>query len=121
MTTSRNLIFPDRKKPRQIWDIEAEKFAWIDFFWSTVGRSGEVGHDIELIYEKMQNKREFKELLYSLTDGVSRRCGLPGWIGVTIAKILTVILGGAVDRITGSESTHVDHVLSEGVRNGLVE
>ncbi len=121
MTTLRNLIFPGRKKPRQIWDIEAENFAWIDFFWSTMGRSGEVGHDIELIYEKMQNKREFKELLYSLADGVSRRLGLPGWIGVTIAKILTLIFSGSVGRITGSERTHVDHVLSEGVRNGLVE
>ena len=42
MTTLKNLIFPklETRHPK-IWDLESENFAWIDFFWSTLGRSGE--------------------------------------------------------------------------------
>jgi hypothetical protein len=51
MSRLRTMIFPDREPLRHVWDIEGEDFAWIDFFWSTMGRSGEVGKDVERLYE----------------------------------------------------------------------
>ena len=41
MTTLRNLIIADRRPPVHVWDIEAENFAWIDLFWSAMGRCGD--------------------------------------------------------------------------------
>ena len=66
MTYLKNLIFPKLEDvPRKVWDLESENFAWIDFFWSTLGRSGEVGQDVEIIYEKMQSEEQFRKLLNS--------------------------------------------------------
>jgi len=77
MSTLRKLIFGTRM-PDNVWDIEAQNFAWIDFFWSTMGRSGEVGQDVEVIYEKMQDPDEFKELLSGMVDNLARLYNLPG-------------------------------------------
>lgn len=115
----RNLIFPNRKKPKQIWDIEAENFAWIDFFWSTMGRSGEAGQDIELIYEKMQDSEQFKKLLYNLADNLAKKYDLPGWGDVMEAKIAKWVFNAMVDKITGTERTQIDRALSQDAEKGL--
>lgn len=119
MSTLRNLIFADREKPRHIWDIEAENFAWIDFFWSTMGRSGEAGRDIELIYEKMQDRDQFKELLYNLADNLARKYDLPGWGDMMEAQILKWVFSGMVDRVVGTERTQTDRPLSKEAERGL--
>jgi hypothetical protein len=46
MTGLRSTLFPDRAEPDTIWELESENFAWVDFFWSTLGRSGEFGADV---------------------------------------------------------------------------
>ena len=119
MSTLKNLIFPDREKPKQIWDIEAENFAWIDFFWSTMGRSGEIGQDIELIYEKMQDREQFKKFLYTLAENLAKKYDLPGWGDVMEAKIIKWIFDKMVDKITGTERTQTDRILSKDAEKGL--
>lgn len=42
---------------------EQENFAWIDFFWSMLGRSGLVGQDVGLVYEKMQDAARFGDFV----------------------------------------------------------
>lgn len=79
ITTLRTLAFANRREPSTIWGIEAENFAWIDFFWSMLGRSGGAGRDIELVYEKMQDPEQFKAFLYDLIDNLARKYDLPGW------------------------------------------
>ena len=37
------MLFPGSRIPPEIWNLEAENFAWIDFFWSTLGRSSSRG------------------------------------------------------------------------------
>ena len=118
MSTLRNLIFPDREKPRQIAEIVAENFAWIDFFWSTMGRSGAAGQDIELIYEKMQDREQFKKLLYTLADNLAKEYDLPGW-DVATAKILKWVFSAMVNKIVGTERTQVDRPLSKDAEKGL--
>ncbi|MGO9175038.1 MAG: metallophosphoesterase [Desulfobaccales bacterium] len=53
MTTLKDCIFPQQRPTEmKVWDLEAENFAWIDFFWSTLGRSGDWGKDVEIIYRQ---------------------------------------------------------------------
>jgi hypothetical protein len=119
MSTLKTMIFPDRKKPTHVWDIEAENFAWIDFFWSTMGRSGEVGEDIELIYEKMQDPEQYKKLLSNLADSLARQHDLPGWGDRMEARILQWILHAAVNRVAGMERHQTGGPLSPGAEKGL--
>lgn len=119
MSAISNLLFPDREEPRQIWDIEAENFAWIDFFWSTLGRSGQVGQHIELIYEKMRDSEQFKKLLYTLANNLAKKYDLPGWGDVMEAQILKGIFSIAVDKVTGMERAETDHLLSQDAEKGL--
>ncbi|TGN09430.1 metallophosphoesterase [Leptospira ilyithenensis] len=66
MSTMNTTIFPNQKMPEMIWDIEKENFAWIDFFWSAMGRSGNAGKGVELIYDKMTDEKKFSELLENI-------------------------------------------------------
>ena len=118
MSFLRNLMFPDREKPLHIWDIEAENFAWIDFFWSTMGRSGGAGKDVELIYEKMQDKEAFKKMLNGIVDSLADEYDLPGW-DLATAKILKHLVSQAVDRIMDRERARSDGPLSDEAEEGL--
>jgi UDP-2,3-diacylglucosamine pyrophosphatase LpxH len=72
MTTLRTIFFPHRKVPEKIWEVESENFAWIDFFWSTLGRSGDVGADMELIYDKLQSDAALKKLMANLAKAFAK-------------------------------------------------
>ena len=119
MTNLQGMIFPDQKPPQQVWNIEAENFAWIDFFWSSMGRSGKVGQDVELIYEKMQDKEEFKKLLYNLANSLAKKYDLPGWGDAMEAQFLKWGFSFLVDKFMGTERGHVDQVLSQDAEKGL--
>ena len=79
MTTFRSMLFPDRAEPDMIWDLESENFAWVDFFWSTLGRSGDFGSDVELIYDKLQTDVQLKKLVSNLAEGITTQHSLP-WV-----------------------------------------
>ena len=119
MTILRDLILSDRQKPVHVWDIEAENFAWIDFFWSTMGRSGDVGEDVELIYEKIQDVEQFKELLYGLADNLLKKYISSGLIEKAELQALKWIISALVDKAQGSEKTRTDSLLSEDAEEGL--
>lgn len=72
MSTVKTYIFPNQSIPEDIWDIEKENFAWIDFFWSTMGRSGQVGKGAELIYDKMTDEKKFSELLHNIAVKITQ-------------------------------------------------
>ena len=72
MSTIKSYIFPNQTVPEDIWDIEKENFAWIDFFWSTMGRSGQVGKGVELIYDKMTDEKKFAELLHNIAVKITQ-------------------------------------------------
>jgi len=102
MSTLKTWIFPEREKPRQVWHIEQENFAWIDFFWSTLGRSGEVGQDVGLIYHKLQSEEQVKELVYNVVNGIDKDYNLPGIDSIAAAS-LKLILGIIVKKLIDLE------------------
>ena len=63
ITTAMDFLFPDRGETKFIYQIETENFAWIDFFWSSLGRSGGAGKNVELVYNKMLNRKNFEKLI----------------------------------------------------------
>jgi hypothetical protein len=124
MTTIKNLVF-NRGKPNQpmppiqIWDLEAENFAWIDFFWSTMGRSGDVGKDIGIFYEKMQDPGGFKKLLYNLAENLIAEANPPWWAAGAEKEVVKWIISIVIDRIGKTENLQTEKVLSQDAEKGL--
>lgn len=119
MSTMKNLIFPDSEKSSYIWNIEAENFAWIDFFWSTMGRSAGAGKDVEVIYEKMHDKEAFKRVLYNMAESLAEKYNLPGWGDVMEGTILKLILSGLVEKAFDLEKIKGGKPLSKEGEKGL--
>ncbi|MBE9531222.1 MAG: metallophosphoesterase [Proteobacteria bacterium] len=61
--------------PSKIWEIEGENFAWVDFFWSAMGRSKGAGEEIERIYERMLNKEGRSQLANMLAKTIAANVG----------------------------------------------
>lgn len=84
--------------PERIDDIEAENFAWIDFFWSTLGRSGEAGEKLETIWELLQSEKGRKNLIEILSKGLAKELDIPVIPGDFLEeKILKIILNFLVN------------------------
>ena len=113
MSTLKSLIFPRRKLPQHVWDIEVENFAWIDFFWSALGRSGEVGEEVEIIYEKMQDPEQFGKILGTLSQSIRKRYGFWHYLAAFILRFYLL------RKMTGRERLKVDTLLSNDARKGL--
>ena len=78
MSTLRFLMFGDEDLEERLDDIEALNFAWIDFFWSTMGRSGRMGAGIELLYEVLsQRPEQLRDYADSIARGAARKWDIP--------------------------------------------
>ncbi len=123
MSELASMIF---KKPRAstIGDIEAENFAWVDFFWSTMGRSGDIGPLVEQIYislgEKSARDQIIQNFVSNLYDRLSKKYRFVKLLPFKKA-ILTWILKKIADWIIKRERTQADKLLSDDAKNGLKE
>lgn len=118
MSTFKHLCL-DRKMPTTIEDIETENFAWIDFFWSTMGRSGEAGEAIETIYEYMCRKKHFEKLASQFVKNLDKEYNLPGWDWLD-AKLLEKILHWLAGKFSSKrERADTTETLSEDTENRL--
>ncbi|HEY0545784.1 MAG TPA: metallophosphoesterase [Pyrinomonadaceae bacterium] len=79
MSDLRCMMFPTQGMPCSVYDIESQNFAWIDFFWSTMGRSGEVGVDVERVYDALQSEKAVKQVVANIAEGLDKKFDLPGW------------------------------------------
>ena len=120
MSGLKDVFFPAAAAGSDL-DLEAENGAWVDFFWSTLGRSGAVGQDVELIYDKMQDRREFDQLLDRLAAALAVRV-LPGWTWCAGPKraVLRLILHHlAAGHFKQRENQESEEVLSARSQAGL--
>jgi len=120
MSRLRDIFFPGRAGPDKIWDLEAENGAWVDFFWSTLGRSGGVGTGIGLIYAKMQNETQFDKLLENLARSITPQ--LPSWLRLLpLPKrwLITKVLEHTVGQLATREVHETDTALSADAAAGL--
>jgi len=119
MTEFMSWVFPGRGEPAEIWDIEKENFAWIDFFWSTMGRSGQAGSDVEVIYEALPVEKARNKLISNLCTSLTKMSNLPGWEEWIEGKFLEKFLNFLADHIINSERSQTAEVLSADARTGL--
>lgn len=119
MSTMRRLMFPKAEKPELTWDFEAENFAWIDFFWSTMGRSGAVGTDVEIIYDKLTNQSQLKLLISNLASGLANRPGRAGWKNWMEARLLKKVFNLVLFAAAHAERTETDDYLTPDAKKGL--
>ena len=119
MSKAKAALFPKQPLGNEIWDWESDNFAWIDFFWSTLGRSGSAGQDVGLIYDMLQDDSAIRLLAKEIG-------GLAGDRGPHLTRPITKWLGreasrGLVDVVKSTERHHTGAILSEVSRKGLME
>ncbi len=119
MSTLNTMFFPDRKKPKVVWELEAENFAWVDFFWSTMGRSGDVGQDIDLFYAKLQDKQQVKKLIANFSNSWLEKSNHLKRIEGLEARGVEWLLDFVLTRLFPLEKSHTEHVLSPDAQRGL--
>lgn len=113
-------LFPKRIKPKSIEDLERQNFAWIDFFWSSMGRQGEVGEDVERIYYSLNNPKELRKMLVNLAESC-----IPdetGFIGNILSSYLSdKAIEWLIKIIVERERCSHDGYLSNEAADGLYE
>lgn len=119
MSKAKAALFPKQPLGNEIWDWESDNFAWIDFFWSTLGRSGSAGQDVGLIYDMLQDDSAIRLLVEEIG-------GLAGDRGPRITRPIARWLGreaggDLVDIVRATERHHTQAILSEASRKGLME
>jgi hypothetical protein len=82
MTTLKDTLYPDQRTlgSEDIETLEEENFAWIDFFWSTLGRSGQVGTDMGMIYADLTSPADIDGLVSNLTAAMLAKGKGPAWL-----------------------------------------
>jgi UDP-2,3-diacylglucosamine pyrophosphatase LpxH len=114
-----NLLMFDRPLPRDVWQLEADNFAWIDFFWSSLGRSGDVGQDVNRLYDMLQSEKAVQRLGLTLASAIAARA--PGgrarrWLTTKIMRDLMTHLAHRAARL---ERHHPTEPLSANAQRGL--
>lgn len=120
MSNLNQLVF-DRAVPRDARQLEAENFAWIDFFWSSLGRSGDVGQDVGRLYDMLQSQPAMQSLGLTLAAAIAERA--PGgrarrWM---TARVMRDLMTHLVERAGRLERHHPAAPLSTNAQQGLQE
>ena len=100
--------------------IERENWAWVDFFWGSMGRSTRTGALIEKLYDSMQDPRAVQAMLGGLALSVTQHqspllARIEGWgIRRVVGRIVT-------NKLHERERNNADEVLGGGSRRGLAQ
>ena len=118
MTSFAAAVFPEQKRPLTMETLEIENYAWVDFFWSTLGRSGIVGQDINLIYDKLQDAGAVDQMLKNIAghEVHKQKSALRRWFE---KKALMIILKMTLGHMAANERNEPDVVLTPDALGGL--
>ena len=121
MSRLKTLVIPDRRIPTDVWGIETENGPWINFFWSSLGNAGQVGEDLETIYQKLQNPDEVAELVSNALLNLIDRESIGKERGSSFGLQTALKLGVSplVHSICGRERSKSKGVLSEESEEAL--
>ncbi|HXW82638.1 MAG TPA: metallophosphoesterase [Acidimicrobiales bacterium] len=120
MSQLKSMLYPDQ--PRDLNDVtvwEEENFAWIDFLWSTLGRSGQVGSDLGLIYADMATPTDMDTLASNLTAALLKKGAGPDWLHKVEGAVINSIVKHETVRNVRSERGTTTTTLSPKGQAGL--
>jgi hypothetical protein len=105
MSRLRDILYPGQRQaaPADIERLEEENFAWIDFFWSTLGRSGQVGTDMGLIYADLTSPDDIDALVSNLTSALLAKGKGPAWLHPAERWVLNAIFKREANHVARSE------------------
>lgn len=120
VSTTMGILF-DLPAPKDAWELEAQNFAWVDFFWSTLGRSGSAGADVNLTYDYLQSPRATEQLVDNLVRGLSHNFdhGVMRHMSVPLEEMLRISLDRVAHHVIARERRHTEHVLRDDTEDGL--
>jgi len=116
-----DLLNIDCDMPSDVQLIESENFAWIDFLWSALGRSGEVGALTETLYEHMLDEGQMNIFISKVAKNLSKKYDLIGWHDLMEEKILKSALEFVFSRISGGERSLKDMPLGQQTEKGMAQ
>ena len=113
ISLTRQAIHPEIQLPSTIEEIEQENFAWIDFLFSMLGRSGKAGVDVELIMKIMGNPNSSEKEIDILSDRVAEKLDFPFIPFNFLEKYLTKTLIKRISKKANYERGNEEFVCSE--------
>lgn len=118
MSEFARLFAPHARMPGDAETLERENWPWIDFFFSSMTRSGKPGALVELVYEALQDEQAFDRLVDSVARNVTIDQGrLKGAVERWAIRHLA---GGIAAKLAASrERGDQGGVLSAGARKAL--
>lgn len=105
--------------PRTIDEIEKENFAWIDFFWSVLGRSGNAGARVGVIYDMLQDEKGIQRLSANLINYVMKSDNSPVSIQNIVKPAVNFLLTKIITGIAVNERGLTDDLLGKDALKGL--
>ncbi|MCX6628442.1 MAG: hypothetical protein NTW28_12525 [Candidatus Solibacter sp.] len=105
------LCFPEQKPPEDVYTLEKENCAWIDFFWSSLGSCGRIGADIESIFEASADQQSLQRLTDTLAHSIACQYPVPKWAPRILREW---VLKTALHKAAGSVATGLERRQTEG-------
>ena len=119
MTELGKVVFPSRDHPDEIWDVEAENYAWIDFLWGTLGRSGDIGEEMGMVYKMLKSEKGTRRLVQILAESILQRFRRPSLLRPIEGPISRFALNRLMKSVGGMERGITDELLSTASRMRL--
>lgn len=119
MSNLQSILLNSKNSPESIDQIERENFAWIDFFWSMLGRSGNVGTSIGIMYDMLQDEKSLNELSNNLVSYLMKRSDFPASLQTMLKPITSYILTKIVSQIAINERGLTADILGKDALEGL--
>lgn len=123
MSRLRTILYPGqgRSVPTDIERLEEENFAWIDFFWSTLGRSGQVGEDVGFIYADLTSPADIDAFVHNLVSALLAKGKGPSWLHPAESWVLNAIFKREANHVARSERGTPSVTLTPAGQAGLRE
>jgi hypothetical protein len=105
MSQLKDILYPGQRRTgfTDIATLEEENFAWIDFFWSLLGRSGEVGTDMGVIYADLTSPADIDGLVSNLTAAMLAKGKGAAWLHPAERWALNAIFKREANHVARSE------------------
>jgi hypothetical protein len=130
MTALREVVFPPtsaelREQRSQYWLLEEDNYAWIEFLWSGLGRSGAVGGAVGSSFEMLGDDLAAMELADRLAEVAAGELAgrhPAAWVRALVtagSPVLRVLGRQVVEHLRDRERLRIGGPLSDRVRAGL--